>query len=123
MEYDPDRLKLPKHRVLFHFDTAISRLSKNKRDNAAAITAIVSFKALVKYTVAERKLPYYWAELVRIFDAVRTENALYGDDTVKELSTIQNEKAVEAIKEITAEKPKVLVDFTKNLRFGGMNDG
>jgi hypothetical protein len=111
---------LSKRQVVRHFDTALKRLCLNKRDNAAAITAIISLKKYIEWTVPERKLPYYWGELVTIFDAVRTENDMLVDPTLKPFAEIQAVKANEMIATVptVTEKRKIVIDF----RYGAMRE-
>ncbi len=120
MAYEPDQLRLSKKEILEQFDIAIERLSHNRRENFKFIAELKAVKLMIGFT-NEAKFPYFWIEIMKIIDSIRTLNELRGDPSVKKLAAIQEQKVTEAILEVP--KPKVLVDFTKNIRFGGMKDG
>src|SRR5574341_354509 len=98
-DYEPDALRLSKREILSHFDVAVERLKKNKGDNRKVIAAIVVLKQAVRFTITEDKLPYYWLELTKIIDAIRTQNELRATPNTKQLAEIQEQHVTQAILE------------------------
>lgn len=122
MAYEPDTLRLSKKEILAQFDIAIARLGKNLRGNWKFIGELKGIKALIALT-PEANFPYYWLEIMKIFDSIRTLNELRGTPQMKMLADIQETKVAEVISTPTEPKKRLVVDFTKNLGFGGMSDG
>jgi hypothetical protein len=99
-KYEPDALRLSKREILGHFDTGIDRLKKNKGDNRKVIAALMVLKQAVRFTIPDNKLPYYWLELTRIIDAIRTENELRATPNTKKLAELQKEHVAQTILEV-----------------------
>ena len=121
MAYEPDQLRLSKREIIEQFNIAERRLAKDKLHNLKFIGELKAIKALIAWT-SEEKFPYYWLEIMRIFDAIRTLNELRGTPNTKQLADIQEQKVAEAIITIPGEKKGLLVDFTKSLQFGALEE-
>ena len=125
--YEPDTLRISKAEMLHHFDTAVERLRKNKSDNRKVIAALIVLKQAVRFTIPEDKLPYYWLELTKIIDAIRTQNELRASPNTKPLAKIQEKKVIDTILEVpeaaVVEKRFAAARLVLgSIREGGMKD-
>ncbi len=122
---DPDALCLSKREILDQFDVAINRLKKNPIGNVKFIAELKAVKLMVSFT-DEAKFPYYWMEIMKIIDSIRTLNELRKDGKENpniKLLAENAQKHVEAtIMDIPKPREKVKFSIAEALRYGGMKD-
>ena len=126
--YNPERLVLSKREILDHFDRAIERLKKSP-NNWRFTKELQLVKFLVSKT-PEQNFPYYWMEINKIFDAVRTENQLRLDGQqnpkILPLAEIAKRKVSETILTVPAihefDAIKMISEVKKSLQFGAMKN-
>lgn len=126
--YEPDELVLSKKEILAQFDIAIERLSKNRMGNIKFIAELKAVKAMVSWT-SEQKFPYYWLEIMKIIDAVRSLNELRkGSMQNKKIGPLvalaeqQLQNAISTVPVSDLDAQHILAKIKAGMKYGGMKN-
>lgn len=123
-DYDPDELTLSRDEIMQTFSELDQRWGKNRLDNFKYMLEMKAIRIMFA-TVADDKLPYYWAEYLRINDALRTKNRLRNEakynKNFKILSDIQEQRTKQEIALVTATDQKRF-EWGKLVKFGSMKN-
>ena len=126
-QYDPDAFTLSKAELVAKMELFNARIQRNPLVEGKVKKYVTINMALLKSRfVSERDMRYGLQLLCEFCDDIRALNVRRGKPELKEINPIFEASIEKKIaltpEEIRSEKPKVLVDFTKNLRFGGMKN-
>lgn len=120
-----DAFNLPKAEICAKIDIFMARVRRNPKINGR-LKSYMSLNAsiLKSRAVSESDLQYGIVLLGDMLDEIRSLAVRQGKTELRDLNPMFEAQLEAKLGTIPEEeiKPKVLLDFTKNMRFGGMRD-